>query len=268
MLGKLLKYDFKSFMRILLPVYAGIIALSGIVGIMLRFGETKFLNASLESEHYGTAFVIIFMLFVFAIMGCGLITLIILIQSYYKNLLGEQGYLMFALPVKTRALVTSKILSAGLLTFVSGIVGILSFGVIMLLQIGTNQIQIPVSELSQLWDMILAKHDLVGEIVLPIILGVLSIIASCLVNVAHIYASISIGHLWNNHRIAGSILAYVGITVIEGIIISIFGDLTIMEVFMKSVNTYFGFSIIINLISAVLFWFISWIILDKKLNLA
>ena len=50
--------------------------------------------------------------YVVLIISISAITLIIMVQRFYKNLLGDEGYLMFTLPVKTWQNVLNKLIFA------------------------------------------------------------------------------------------------------------------------------------------------------------
>jgi hypothetical protein len=65
-------------------------------------------------------------------------TLIVLIQRFYKNLLGDEGYLMFTLPVQSWSHILSKLAVSMLWTVVSGGVALCS-----ILFISSNNISTP-----------------------------------------------------------------------------------------------------------------------------
>jgi ABC-type transport system involved in multi-copper enzyme maturation permease subunit len=64
--------------------------------------------------------------YVLLIVGIFVITLIVILQRFYKNLVKEEGYLMFTLPVKPWELITSKLIASVIWTFVSTIVVMIS----------------------------------------------------------------------------------------------------------------------------------------------
>ena len=57
-------------------------------------------------------------------------TLIVVIQRFYKSLLGDEGYLMFTIPVKAWQNILNKLLVSMLWTFTSTVIG---FGSILIL---------------------------------------------------------------------------------------------------------------------------------------
>ena len=88
MLGKLLKYEFKATGRLLTPLYAAILIASFVGG----FGLDQLVMTELAS-------VIFLMVYTGLFIALFVMTLILIIQRFNHNLLKEEGYLMFTLPV-------------------------------------------------------------------------------------------------------------------------------------------------------------------------
>ena len=91
MLGKLLKYECKSIGRILLPIYALLLVLSVIFGFILR--QNSAIPAVQTIQNLLGGF---YTMAGFALIA---ITVGIIILQFYRNLLGNEGYLMFTTPV-------------------------------------------------------------------------------------------------------------------------------------------------------------------------
>ncbi len=103
MLRKLLKHEFRATGRVMLPMY--LILLVTAVGSNLA--GRKMLNG--RSEVLDTLGVIVIMAFGFAIAGAMLMSFVLMIQRFYKNLLQDEGYLMFTLPASHTLLFKVKI---------------------------------------------------------------------------------------------------------------------------------------------------------------
>ena len=97
MLGKLIKYEFRATRRTMLPLYAALLC----VALLTRLSMSA-LSAPGGGAHHG------FLNFVAGIMGMlfglltfalGFITLFLMAQRFQKNLLGDEGYISFTLPV-------------------------------------------------------------------------------------------------------------------------------------------------------------------------
>ena len=103
MLGKLLKYEIKATARWFLPIYIIIFLfafINRLINPFQKVGDTY--TATVEGLNFlnfmrGISIFVYFALIVAVIA----MTFIIIIQRFYKNLLGDEGYIMFTLPVKT-----------------------------------------------------------------------------------------------------------------------------------------------------------------------
>ena len=102
MLGKLTKYEIKATARIFLPLYAGLLlfALINKVFIEINLLQTKMAFLSAISG----------MIYFFIIVATFIITLVVMIQRFYKNLLSDEGYLMFTIPVTPSKHIISKMI--------------------------------------------------------------------------------------------------------------------------------------------------------------
>ena len=119
MLGKLLKYEFKSTSRVLWFLYAGLIVVALLFGLVLRVelnvGDIFLTGSSVQSGSGSslimtilmTALGLIYMLMIYAIF---ITTVVVIVMRFYKNMLGGEGYLMHTLPVKTSNLIFSKLI--------------------------------------------------------------------------------------------------------------------------------------------------------------
>ncbi|MDR1326369.1 MAG: hypothetical protein LBK00_10080 [Treponema sp.] len=116
MLGKLLKYDFKAFLRIMVPFYLALMALSLLAGLSQgRIAPDGASEPSPLTIIWGIAVVVVVT-----------VNIIMLIQRFRDNLLKDEGYLMFTLPVTRWQLLVSKALTALVSLIISGLALILS----------------------------------------------------------------------------------------------------------------------------------------------
>ena len=122
MFGKLIGFEFRSSIRMLAIVWAGLVASSILFGLSLRIASSSD-SFSLFSGIITTVSTVLFMaLFITMIV----ITVMIIVQIFYKGLLGEEGYLMHTLPVKEWQLIASKGICATVYIVAGCLVGILA----------------------------------------------------------------------------------------------------------------------------------------------
>ena len=102
MLGKLLKYECKATARVFLPLY----------GVLLVLAAINRVFTSIQSENMAIPQVVTTTLLFGFIVAICVISFIVILQRFYKNLLGEEGYLMHTLPAPTWQHIFSKLLVA------------------------------------------------------------------------------------------------------------------------------------------------------------
>ena len=270
MLGKLIKHEFRAINRIFIPVNVALLALGllgGILGVLLV--------GDLANAGPATSLVIVMMwfLFIMAMLAGGFIPVVVTILRFWKNLLGSEGYLMFTLPVTRRDLIFSKLIPATtwfVLTILSIIIaGLLVIGGVLLG--GATYFQF--IELRFLFEEITRQFywaDIeIGNAVLFTILSIISLVFSIASSLLILYASMAIAQLSNQARIIIAIAAWVGLnfaTTIAYFIGAIFGSL-VFPVLATNMLASTAVGIIWYLLLCVVFFIITEQILSKRLNL-
>ncbi|MFR7768693.1 MAG: hypothetical protein ACLU0Z_08965 [Oscillospiraceae bacterium] len=104
MLGKLLKQDFRATARIILPVYAAVPVLGLFTGLITRLCENQngFLIRAIGA--------LVSFVFSLSLIAAVVTTIVLMILRFYRNLMTDEGYLMFTLPVSTTELICSKLI--------------------------------------------------------------------------------------------------------------------------------------------------------------
>lgn len=273
MTGKLIKYEFKSSIKLISVIWAALIAASILLGIVSNTFRNVF-SANFYNSHVADVLELLSGLLYGGIMVAMIvITVIIIIMRFYKGLLGEEGYLMHTLPVKPWQLITAKGIVASAIVLVSTIVALLSIFIILGLINFNDIVELfgAIAEVSK-------EHP--SYILIGIeftIITILSIIGS----VYQIYVALAIGQLVNKYRIIVSLAAYIGI----GMVLSILGVIAMLigassayfsnyfySMFMNS--NYFAetqlamlFMFIITAVQLIAFHIITERIITLKLNL-
>jgi len=250
MLGKLLKYELKANAGIFLPMYATMI----IVALFTNFSILT------QWEHGAVIGGIV----VFGLMvAIAVLTLIFIIQRFHNNLLGDEGYLMFTLPVNIPSLTASKLLAAAIWICAGVITGLIACFCLSLNMYGLDLWQ-------KLWQSLPAYLVDVGVGDVFFVIGsILMLLFSVLNFILMIYTALSIGQLprFAKHRLFFSFLAFIVITIILQIIGSIIG----INVDWPQGTNAFAHTLPWVLISQVILgaclMLITNYLLDKKLNL-
>ncbi len=260
MLSKLLKYEWKATSRICLPIYGGVLLLALVNRFLFNandFALPQAIGGTLYSGFIVAAFVV---------------TFIILIDRFYKSLLGDEGYLMFTLPVTPGRHIMAKAIIALVMSALTVIAVFLS----MFLMAGDME------ALQQFWDGI---QQFFGEVhvgngVGYLIESVVVVILFAAVSVLFVYLCIAIGHLAKSHRVAVAVGAFFVLTIILESLVTAIGDLIgengLNQIYHRLINTFGDFGtvhfvlvvvILIQLVFGAIYFFATRYILSNKLNL-
>ena len=208
MLGKLMKHEFKATGRMLLPIYGALLVLA----LINRLFLTLQLNSTAQriADTVFTVFAILYVMMIFAVF---IATIIILIQRFYKNQLCDEGYLTNTLPVKAWQHITSKTLVSTIWCIVCTIAVVLS---VLILLMKLSDV-VPMATVIQ--KFFIEYFETLGAngagYMIEFILMVLtSIISSILM----VYVSLAIGNLFNKHRVAAALLAYLVLNFFTGLL--------------------------------------------------
>ena len=256
MFGKLMKYELKSLLKGLLPLYGAILAVALINAVMASFG----IGNSIDGLPQVTAIMLYFGLCV----AVAVVTFLVIIQRFYKGLLGQEGYLMFTLPVPTWQLTLSKLLGAVITTILSGIVGILSILILGSLEIDWSMSFRDFASIFPHWA--LDATLFIIELIVLMLVGVAAMILE-------IYVAMALGHLANKHRIAMSFVWFVVLQTVlsflTGLSAMALSYWPFFPVFYVNLSAHgmMWMMILPCLIEAAVFYFGTTWILKNKLNL-
>ena len=210
MLSKLVKYDIKSLIRVFIPVWivAPVIAVMLSATIhLLSVADGPLMNVF--SEYIGPILLgILAVLFVAVIVGMMIMTLILVIRRFWNGLLKEEGYLAFTLPVEVWQLIVSKVIVAAIVNLISGLIAALSC-LILFLGISKEIFYSMGYTFSVIWRSMTGELGAYTGVL--IVLGILFLIVTSICGIYMLYASMSLGQLMEDHRVAGSFLAYIGL---------------------------------------------------------
>ena len=215
MLGKLMKYDLRSGIRTFALIWIGLAALAAINGLTLRIT----FDGDIQSKLARFIITVLPMgLLVALYVAMGIFMLVFIINRFYKGLLGDEGYLMFTLPVSVSEHIASKALTSMIFSVASAIVALLSG--VLLMAVLTPLNFSDVAQAFQEAGRYLRVNPLpAGTGWLIAEFAVYMLIAAA-VTILQIYTAMSIGHLAKKNRGWFALLAYVGISIAFSIIMN------------------------------------------------
>ena len=207
---KLFKFEFFSVCRVLVPIWCGTLLLS------LLIGGLGILSAQLPALGESLPYLIIYtfaaILFIFAAMASIIASVVLGIQRFYK-LLGNQGYLMFSLPMPAWKHIGARLLCACLTTTLAVAVfvvcgAVLSFSSIQAGALVTAE-NFQFLAFDDLADLLWSGYALLIWLL-------------CLATIyLFLYLCMAIGAQWPQHRLAASIFTYFILTFVLQVLMMI-----------------------------------------------
>lgn len=259
MLGKLIKYELKATARTLIPLY--IVLLMFALINKLFMGTDNNINMDLLG---GIPVMISMFAYGCTMAAVFIITFFVIVQRFYKNLLGDEGYLMNTLPVPTWMNISSKLGVSVIWSIVSGIVAVLS---VIIMAYSQDMFKDLFDNFAKITSYIPQEYYGFGlEIILYVFV---SMIASTLM----LYLSISIGHLFNKRRILASFGSFIVLNMIINTVQAIIQAITFVaneSSIMANETNFMGaihVLLVWEILLAVVFFIGCNYIIKNKLNL-
>ena len=210
MLRKLLKYEFMSTARVFGLCYIGVL----VAALLMRiFGDIAYTQNLQNGTGIFNVTEILTMtstgFYFLMIAAVCVLTFVLILQRFWKNLMGSEGYLMHTLPVHAWQQIASKLIAAVVWTLLSGVVIVLS---VMVLAMTGEAFAAILQGFGELLAAFQQEYGMPLVVILLelFLLGVAMIAASVL----QIYAAIMIGHQANKHRVLLSVVVYFGIDMV------------------------------------------------------
>ena len=209
MFGKLTRHELRSCSKTFFPLWGAALLLAAVSGVSLRLSR----DARSGTASFGLLLPALALWAV--VMAAFIVTLVMVIQRFYRGLLGDEGYLMLTLPVTRGQLLGSKLLSALLLELGSLLVAAASAAVLCFIASGETFQGIFPAFFRTLG--LLCREEN-GLLLLSegVLLGLLSL---CLANL-HLYAAMALGHLAPGHRLLSSAGAFLALSILFSLLSS------------------------------------------------
>lgn len=271
MLGKLLKHEMRATSRYYLLLYVAF--------IVITLFNKLFLEVSVVRSPVWSVFQGLFMFtYVIMCMAIFVVTAILIISRFYKNLTTDEGYLMFTLPVTVNQHIISKLLVAMLWSVASTIIFIISIFILM----SGHGIMDAFHDFGDFWSELISYTG--SQVYFSIFIYIVLMLVGAVNSILLVYFAISVGQLMNKHRVLISIAAYFGINFVLQNVISILflvtGTFEPEFAYMSSYDTslmismtmeYFNkiglISLLITILLNIVYFVMTNLILTKKLNL-
>ena len=202
MLGKLVKYELRSSFKKLGVLWLAALAMLALNTVILNVVE-------LPDSFWSTMLITlpVMMLFITCI-AVVVMSFVFIVTRFYKGMLGDEGYLMFTLPVKTSELVLSKAIGAFIVQLISAAIAVVPLIVTVIFH--PDEVSEVLSGLSEIY----SELHMSGPLYMVIVC--VSALVAAVELVFRLYLSMSLGHLAKKHRVAWSVGAYVAVNYLVG----------------------------------------------------
>lgn len=276
MLGKLMKYEFKATRRVFLPLFGLILVFAAISRFFFSYNLDRQQNSSTSAA--AVTSIISTLIYAILIAVAFLMTLVVMIQRFQHNLLNDEGYLSFTLPVKVHSHISCKMIVSLVWIVLSVVVTILS---IMIFASDERLISNFWEGIREMWQAISAYGAQCWALLAEYFLLAL---ISALHEILKIYTCITLGNFSSKHKLLAGFGVYLGFNIVEQVISTMtFGNLNIFDIlglalfgssYIRTAESAISYQLvhlwIPILFAAVLgtayYFFTNWL-LSKKLNL-
>lgn len=266
MLGKLLKQDFRATARVILPLYLAVLALAVFSNLGTRLAERyediaiiQFLEGLLLFLFFIGLFVVLALTFVFMIV------------RFYRSFMTDEAYLMFTLPVSTAQLISSKLIVTVVWFIGAALVDAVAC-VLFVLDSKLVETFWPLLQEQLLYTALPVSNGQVIALGLEVVaVALLSAVCFCLM----IYAAMAVGQSFRNHKgLLSVVFAYVFWNVVQivsmGAMVGTASGMNGSSVAMtgiEGVQVLFGYGIGVTLLLSIAFYFLTHVMLKRRLNL-
>lgn len=205
MFGKLMKYDLRSNLRTMLPLWLTTIAMSAVFGLLLRR------DVSPQNALEEFLLVLLPVMVIVLLMGAMFaVAVVFMVRGFSHGLLGREGYLMFTLPVTTSALIASKALSALIIELLTLVAAAVSGCLIVLHDSAFGEIMRALGEAYEMVRSAIATPD----VVLCTIIFCVGLLFWMLCLNLQTYFSFSVGQLARKRRTALAIVVFCAVSIV------------------------------------------------------
>ncbi len=237
MLGKLIKHEWKAVWKFLTIVNAFMVCLTiiGVLGITIMGNRISFDN----SPWPAILLMLYIMLYVFGMMAVTYATLIYLGVHFYKSMYSSEGYLTHTLPATPLQLISSKLIVAVSWSWICGIIMIASIFVLCFCANAAAGYPITFADFSHLFRSLFTAMNTSDISILGLIIlyGVIFLLGT-ISGITVVYAAVSLGQLFNKHRILSAVGIYFGFIMACQIIGTILGSILSFTATSISFNGY------------------------------
>ena len=268
MLTKLLKHEFRATARIMGPLYLILLAVALGFNFSARLADSRYTVVNILAA-------LVILAYVAAIIGVFIVAFILMLQRFYKNLLGDEGYIMFTLPASVHQHVWSKLIVSAVWFILTGVVVVLS---VLVLAFNVSFLTDLAEVFPKLFEQLNAYYAFNGTAFM--LEGLILLFAGCMTFSLQFYAALAVGHSFPNHKMALSVVFYFvfqfAMQILGAFLILALDEGPLYQLLMRldfhidgAAAVHFAMWILIALTAlyGAVFYFVTALTLKKRLNL-
>ena len=208
MLGKLIKHELRGSGRTMLPFILVSLFLSVMAGLSMRAMEHQ-----QDYSWFNILFGIVIFLFVAGLMAVCIMSVVVVINRFRQNLLGDEGYLMFTLPVSVDQHIWAKLIVSAIWFLATALTCMLAVVLVLLCNVRTfdvnwSEVGYVMGELGRMMREFGVLH-IVGYCLELLVMFFAGVCVSCLT----FYCAMAIGYSFANRKVLLSVLAFFGLDI-------------------------------------------------------
>ena len=264
MFGKLFGYEFRYSARVVPFIYIGLVASAAVCRLMLELIGL--------SRYFIIPFVLTLLFYILVFCAALLVPYVMSVVRFYKNMVGDEGYLTFTLPVKTSVQIAAKMICAVVWMLMSIIVAVGSTAIIWLSEDSLSNLNSLISQIVKAYQ----SEGVYAQFVTMIIEYAVVIILNLAAGIGMIYAAMALGQLVRGHKVLGAIGFYFALSIASSTVSGIVGAVTMLAFgtgnsalmsFFSSMNINLGVMILVYILFGAAYFILTERIMTKKLNL-
>ncbi len=235
MLGKLIKHELRGSGRTMLPFILVSLFLSVTAGLSMRAMEHQ-----QDYSWFNILFGIVIFLFVAGLMAVCIMSVVVVINRFRQNLLGDEGYLMFTLPVSVDQHIWAKLIVSAIWFLATFLTCMLAVVLMLVCNVDTfdidwSEVGYVMGELGRMMKQFGVLH-IVGYCLELLVMFFAGACVSCLT----FYCAMAIGYSFSNRKVLLSILAFFGLdiffSILQSSLVMLLNAIPGVEMFMENLD--------------------------------
>lgn len=264
MLGKLIKYEWKATWKFLLPLNLFIVLMS-----VLAYSTVQLSFFDSRNDLVVMTGILVIFAYIFSMFAIAVGTVIYLIHRFYTSVYGDEGYLLHTLPVDKHHIIIAKVVSSAAWIVFNSL--LICFSILFLFSANMEFMETIEAGFDFYMDVLHDYNTINGFAAIMTLIASLFAVFARVLKVA---ACISLGQLASNHKVLAALGFYYGIYFVQRIFMLLyymFLALIVEATAYHYPRSFFGttweFTLISSLIYCAVFYFLTWHVMEKRLNL-